>query len=161
MSTYQGNEEGRGSFSTSTNTKYLSCRYVSEEDDRRKSRERQRWEKMLGNCYGLWEMTVWFSESLGELQGWGSWRWDLFWAGRCIMILFNKWDKGNERCSPYKSLIIVLISQGEKNEMVAEDVWKDMIHVVWMSMESEDLGLGLLFVFLVYGERLSQCIFLV
>ena len=77
-STYQVSEEGRGSFSTPTNTKYLSYRDVSEEDDGRKSRERKRQEKMLGNSYGLWEMTVQFSELLAKLQGWSSWCWGLF-----------------------------------------------------------------------------------
>jgi len=76
VSTYQGTEEGRGSFSTSTNTKYLSCWYVSEEDDGRKIRERKRWEKMLN--YGLWEMTVQFSKSPAKLQGWGSWHCDFY-----------------------------------------------------------------------------------
>lgn len=66
MSTYQVSKGGRGSFSTSTNTKRLSCRYVSEEDDGRKSREKRQ-EKLLGNSYGLWEMTVQFSESLAKL----------------------------------------------------------------------------------------------
>lgn len=78
ISTCQVSEEGRGCFSTSTNTKYLSCRFVSEEDGRRKRRERKRWEKMPANSYGLWEIALRFSKSRAELHSRGSWRWDLF-----------------------------------------------------------------------------------
>lgn len=94
MSTYQASADGKESFSTSTNTKYLSFQYVSEEDDGRKSRKRKGQEEMLSSSYEKWLFTC---KLLAKLHSWCSW--DLCWAGWCEIFPFLILDLTNS-CLP-------------------------------------------------------------